>query len=60
MGGLLKPYFSIASKLSSQKGCLLKPSQQFRKAESLCFLLLICLQKLAFDTASKQKTPSFL
>ena len=36
-------------------GGLLKPSQQSRFAGSLGFLLLICLQKQAFDTASKQK-----
>ena len=40
------------------KGGVPKPFQRYRFAILLGFLLLICLQKRAFDTASKQKTLS--
>jgi hypothetical protein len=45
-------------RLTSQQLGVPKPFQQYRVAISLGFSLLICLQKRAFDTASKQKTLS--
>jgi hypothetical protein len=52
--------FSLRSKRLPKMAGVPKPFQQYRVAISLGFLLLICLQKRAFDTASKQKTLSLL